>query len=563
MSPRCNPRAARIGAVHGALQPGRLATTFTASQGLLLMIPNMYKIAGELTSFCMHVAARTVATHALSIFGDHSDVMACRQTGFALLCSNSVQEAQDLGCHRPGGDTASRGFRYCTSSTGFAPRTRWPRSRFCRTTDMALIDEEAIAAHRRRALTPDHPVIRGTAQNPDVFFQAREACNPYYLRLPGIVQEVMDEFGPADRPRVSAVRLFRRSGGGARARADGLRRRDGSRDGGLSQSKQGEKVGVLGAAVSPVFRAGLCRRACPRRRRWPCSIAPRSRARWRAALSGRVAALRERLSMQGSRRSTEPRSSAGGTACRPRSSRRRWSRPSSMNWQRRPKNHFTIGINDDVTTRRCRTIRNWDIEPDDVVRASSSVSGRTGRWAPTRTRSRSSARRRTTTPRATSSTTPRSPVRDRFAPAFRAAADSLELPDRSATSSPATSSRFWKNGDARAMAKPGGVFLLNAPYPPEEVWDNLPREVQQQIIDKRAASSMPSTRCGGSRNGMGGRINTIMQTCFFAVSGVLPRDEAIAQIKKAIEKTYGKKGEEMVRRNFAAIDAHAGAICTR
>jgi pyruvate-ferredoxin/flavodoxin oxidoreductase len=274
--------------MHGALQAGSLATTFTASQGLLLMIPNMYKIAGELNCFCMHVAARTLATHALSIFGDHSDVMACRQTGFALLCSNSVQEAHDFACIGQAATLRSR-VPFLHFFDGF--RTSHEVAKIEMLVDdvlRAMMDEEADRRASPAALSPDHPVIRGTAQNPDVFFQAREACSPYYGALPAIVQETMDRFAEAHRPAVSPVRLFRRSAKAERVivlMGSGV---ETARETVEYLNRHGENVGVLSVRLYRPFSmkdfvAMRCRHVDPGdRRARPHQGAGRRR---RAALS--------------------------------------------------------------------------------------------------------------------------------------------------------------------------------------------------------------------------------------------------------------------------------------
>ena len=360
-----------IGAVHGALQAGSLATTFTASQGLLLMIPNLYKIAGELTSFCMHVAARTVATHALSIFGDHSDVMACRQTGFALLCSNSVQEAHDFACIGQAATLKGR-VPFLHFFDGFRTSHEVAKIESLSDDDLrAMLDEEAIAAHRRRALTPDRPVLRGTAQNPDTFFQAREACNPYYLHLPGIVQQVMDEFAArtgrqyhlfdyVGHPQAERVIVLMGSGAEtAQETAEYLHR-------------QGEKVGVLKVRLYRPFSLPDFLAALPTTTK---AIAVLDRTKEPGAVGEPlyldvVTALREGAE-QGFARFVQPPRVIGGryglsskefTPAMVKAVFDELGRPA-------PKNHFTVGIVDDVTHTSLPFDADFDIEPDDVMRA--------------------------------------------------------------------------------------------------------------------------------------------------------------------------------------------------
>ncbi len=270
--PRCSRKAGAAGAVHGALQAGALATTFTASQGLLLMIPNMYKIAGELSPFTMHVTARALATHALSIFGDHSDVMACRQTGFALLCSNSVQEAHDLAAIAHAATLESR-VPFLHFFDGFRTSHEVAKIEELSDDDLrSLISEAAIQAHRQRALTPDRPVLRGTAQNPDVFFQAREAANSFYDACPGIVERLMAALRGADRPPLRPLRVRGRSRGRAGDRDHGLGRGDGARDGGAPRGPRREGGRAQGAALPSVLARRVPGRAAaehaqPRRAR--------------------------------------------------------------------------------------------------------------------------------------------------------------------------------------------------------------------------------------------------------------------------------------------------------
>lgn len=546
-----------IGAVHGALQAGSLATTFTASQGLLLMIPNLYKIAGELTAFCMHVAARTVATHALSIFGDHSDVMACRQTGFALLCSNSVQEAHDFACIAQAATLRAR-VPFLHFFDGF--RTSHEVAKITPLSDAdlhALIDDKAIAAHRRRALTPDRPILRGTAQNPDTFFQAREACNPFYQRLPGIVQQVMDDFarrtGRAYRPfdyvgHPEADRVVVLMGSGAETAQETAERLNG----------HGEKVGVLKVRLYRPFSLPDFLAALPITTR---RIAVLDRTKEPGALGEPlyldvVTALHEIAAQKTSAFVRTPRviggryglSSKEFTPAMVKAVFDELSRPE-------PKNHFTIGIVDDVTHTSLPFDADFDIEPHDLVRAVFFGLGADGTVGANKNSIKiigedtdNHAQGYFVYDSKKSGATTISHLR--FGPRPIRAPYLI----RSANFVACHQFHFLEKFNVLDSAAPKAIFLLNAPYAPEQVWGHLPREVQEQIIAKQLRFYAIDALKVAKEAGMGGRINTIMQTCFFAVSGVLPRAEAIAQIKKAIEKTYGKKGEEIIRRNFAAVD---------
>jgi pyruvate-ferredoxin/flavodoxin oxidoreductase len=549
--------AGAIAAVHGALQAGSLATTFTASQGLLLMIPNMYKIAGELTSFCMHVAARTVATHALSIFGDHSDVMACRQTGFALLCSESVQEAHDFACIGQAATLRAR-VPILHFFDGFRTSHEVAKIKPLGDDDLrALINPEDIKAHRLRALTPDRPVLRGTAQNPDAFFQAREAINPFYQAMPAIVQQVMDRFaqrtgrayhlfdyhGAPDADRVLIL-----MGSGAETACetvDWLR-------------QHGERVGVLRVRLYRPFSLPDFVTALPASTR---AIAVLDRTKEPGAIGEPlyldvVAALYEAAAQGLSHFGAVPRIIGGRYGL----SSKEFT-PAMVKAvfdaisQPRPPNHFTVGIVDDVTHLSLPVDEQFDIEPDDVVRAVFFGLGADGTVGANKNSIKIIGEET-----------------DHYAQGYfvydskksgamtishlRFGPRPIRSPYliRSANFVACHQFGLLDRHDVLEYARPGGVFLLNAPYRPDEVWDRLPREVQEQIIAKRLRFFVIDALKVARDAGMGGRINTIMQTCFFAVSGVLDRERAIKQIKKAIEKTYARKGDEVVRRNFAAVD---------
>jgi pyruvate-ferredoxin/flavodoxin oxidoreductase len=545
------------GSVHGALQAGALTTTFTASQGLLLMIPNLYKIAGELTAFCMHVAARTVATHALSIFGDHSDVMACRGTGFALLASGSVQEAHDLAAVGQAAALASR-VPVLHFFDGF--RTSHEVAKIEELTDddlRALIDESWIQAHRGRALTPDRPVLRGTAQNPDTFFQAREACNPFYDACPSLVEEQMDRlaaqvgrryhlFDYAGHPEAERVIILMGSGAETvHETVDWL-------------VERGEKVGVLKVRLFRPFSVEHFIAALPATVR---SLAVLDRTKEPGAIGDPlhldvVAALRMARESGSSPLQTEPQVIGGryGLSSKefnPAMVKAVFDELAADS----PRARFTVGIMDDVSGSSLPVDPDLDIEPDDRVRAVFFGLGSDGTVGANKN-----------SIKIIGEETPN------FAQGYfvydskKAGAVTIShlrfgpRPIRSAYRIGSASFvachqfSFLERLDVLEYAARGAVFLLNASYGPEEVWDHLPLEVQEQIREKQLRFYVIDAYEAATAAGLGRRINTVMQTCFFAISGVLPRDEAIERIKETIRKSYGVKGQEVVNRNFAAVD---------
>ena len=545
------------GALHGALQAGALSTTFTASQGLLLMIPNMYKIAGELTACTMHVASRALATHALSIFGDHSDVMACRQTGFAMLASGSVQEAHDLACVAHAATLRAR-IPFLHFFDGF--RTSHEESKIEMLSDedlMRMIDHELILAHRQRALTPDNPVIRGTAQNPDTFFQAREACNPFYAACPGTVEEAMKRFALitgrdyrlfdyVGHPK--AERIIVVMGSGAEVAHETVE----------WMAARGEKVGVVKVHLYRPFSVADFAAALPSTVK---AIAVLDRTKEAGAVGDPlymdvIAALQE------AHRNRflpvlEPPEVIGGRfglsskEFNPAMVKRVFNELE----REEPKRHFTLGIVDDVTHTSLDYDSSFDIEPEDVVRAVFFGLGADGTVGANKNSIKIIGEE-------TSNHAQGYFVYDskksggvtishlRFGP--RPIRSSYLI--RKASFVACHQFVFLDRYDVLEYASPGTVFLLNSPYGSEAVWDHLPREVQEQIIEKQLKFYIIDGYEVAKRTGMGVRINTIMQTCFFAISGVLPRDEAIGKIKGAIEKTYSKKGMEVVRKNFEAVD---------
>jgi len=546
------------GAVHGALQAGALATTFTASQGLLLMIPNMYKIAGELTPFAMHVAARTLATHALSIFGDHSDVMACRPTGFALLASASVQEAHDLAAVAHAATLESR-IPFLHFFDGF--RTSHEVAKIQALTDedlRALLSEEAIQAHRARALTPDRPVLRGTAQNPDSFFQAREACNRFYLDCPELVRGILSRlaaltgrsyhlFDYAGHPQAERVIVI--MGSGAETVLETVDHLSGL----------GEKVGVVRVRLYRPFSMEDFLEALPATMR---AVAVMDRTKEPGALGDPlyldvIAALAQGRFTGVHRFREEPVVVGGRYGLSSKEFTPAMVRAIFQELNKdRPGSHFTVGIVDDVTHTSLLHDPAFQIEPEDVFRALFYGLGADGTVGANKN-----------SIKIIGSET------DRFVQGYfvydskKAGAVTVShlrvspRPIRSAYSIESAQFvachqfEFLDRIDVLEHAAPGSVFLLNAPGSAEEVWGRLPREVQEQILEKRIRFFAIDAYAVARESGMGGRINTIMQTCFFAISGVLPREEALAQIKRAIEKTYAKRGPEIVRRNFEAVDS--------
>jgi pyruvate-ferredoxin/flavodoxin oxidoreductase len=546
------------GALHGALQTGALATTFTASQGLLLMIPNMYKIAGELTPAVFHVAARSLAAQALSIFGDHSDVMSARATGVGMLASNSVQEAADLAAIAHAATLESR-VPFIHFFDGFRTSHEVAKIEEVASRDLrALVNEASVRAHRARALSPERPFIRGTAQNPDIYFQAREAANPYYLACPTIVQSVMDRFarltgrqyrlfdyvGVADADRVVIL-----MGSGAEAADETVER----------LLAGGEKVGLLKIRLYRPFSAEDFIRALPASVR-AVAVLDRTKEPGSAGeplYLDVVAAISEAMASGSAPFASAPRIVGGryGLASKEFT-------PAMIKAvfdelvKTRPKNHFTVGIHDDVT----HTSLAWDpaftTEDPQTVRAIFYGLGADGTVGANKNSIKIIGEET-----------------DHYAQGYfvydskKSGSETIShlrfgpRPIRStylierATFIACHQFSLLERLDVLGAAEPGAVFLLNSPHGPDAVWSHLPRTVQAEILAKRLRVFVIDGDRVARETGMGGRVNTIMQTCFFAISGVLPRQEAVAAIKHSIEKTYGKRGEAVVRKNFAAVDA--------
>lgn len=547
--------AGAAGACHGSLQAGSLTTTFTASQGLLLMIPNMYKIAGELSPFVMHVAARSLAYHALSIFGDHTDVMSCRQTGFAMLCSNSVQEAHDMAAIAQTSTLRSR-VPFMHFFDGFRTSHEIKKIKLLSDDDLrALLEGVDYQFNAKHALRPESPVIRGTAQNPDVFFQGREASNKYYDAVPGIVQEEMDKFakisgrqyhiveyyGAADAEQVIVI-----MGSGAETVQETID----------YLNAQGQKLGVLKVHLYRPFPAKAFVAALPK--------------------SAKVVSVLDRTKESGATGeplyldvvATLAQAAAAGEISMPKILGGRYGLSSkeftpgmvkavfdnavSAN----PVNGFSVGVNDDVTHKSLAYDDSIDTEGKDVVRAVFFGLGADGTVGANKNSikiiaedagkygqgyfvydSRKSGSMTTSHLRFSDN-----PIKSAY---LINKADFVACHQF----------QFMNKVDILGIAKPGATFLLNAPYDANEVWNHLTYEVQKQIIDKKLKFYTINAVEVARETGMGQRINTIMQACFFAISNILPREQAIAEIKNAIKKTYSKKGDAIVQKNFAAVDA--------
>jgi len=545
------------GAIHGALQAGALATTFTASQGLLLMIPNMYKIAGELTPAVFHVAARSLAAQGLSIFGDHSDVMAARATGLALLSSSNVQEAHDLAAVAHASTLASR-VPFIHFFDGF--RTSHEINKIEQLSDddlRAMIDDDLVRAHRTRALSPDHPFIRGTAQNPDVYFQARETVNPYYLACPEIVQGAMDTLAELTGRQYSlfeydgapdAERIIVMMGSGAEtARATARYLVD-----------RGEKVGVVTVHLYRPFSVEHFVRALPATVQ---SIAVLDRTKEPGSAGEPlyldvVAAISEAHSQGITSFARIPRVIGGRYGL---SSKEFTPAMVQGVYEElrisQPKRHFTIGINDDVTRTSLTYDPTFSIEHDDTVRCVFWGLGSDGTVGANKNSIKiigedtdNFAQGYFVYDSKKSGSVTISHLR--FGPQPIRAPYLIEQANFVACHQ----FSFLERLDVLKQAIPGGIFLLNSAYGPDDVWAHLPVEVQQAITEKQLRFYVIDADHVARDTGMGGRVNTIMQTCFFAISGVLPREQAIDAIKQSIKKTYGKRGEAVVQRNFQAVD---------
>jgi len=537
-------------AVHGAMQAGALTTTFTASQGLLLMIPTMFKIAGELTSTVFHVSARSLACHALSIFGDHSDVMSVRQTGFALLASSSVQEAMDCAMIAHAATLESR-IPFLHFFDGF--RTSHEVAKVHQLTDeqiRSMMDENQVLSHRSRAMTPEKPVVRGTAQNPDVYFQGREVQNPFYAACANIVQNTMDRFAQLTGRSYQlfdyvgapdAERIILLMGSGADTAVEAVE----------ALNKAGERVGAIKVHLYRPFSGQHLLAAIPKTVR---RIAVLDRTKEPGAMgepmyldvvNAMFEAGKKDILVVGGRYGLSSKEFT------PSMIKAVYENLAATT----PRNHFTVGIEDDVTHTSLEVDDSFSTEAPDVVRAMFYGLGSDGTVGANKNSIKIIGEET-----------------DNFAQGYfvydskKAGAitvSHLRFGPRPIQSQylvnqanfvACHSFPLLERYDMLADSIPGSVFLLNAPFSQDEVWDQLPVEVQRQIVDKKLKLYCIDAYEVARRTGMGARINTIMQTCFFAISGVLPKDEAIAKIKDAIKKTYGKKGDEIVKQNWQAVD---------
>lgn len=545
------------GTVHGSLQAGALTTTFTASQGLLLKIPNMFKIAGELTSTVFNISARALATHALSIFGDHSDIMSARTTGFAFLGAASVQEVMDLGIIAQASTLTSR-VPFLHFFDGF--RTSHEESKIEIVSDdimRQMITDDLVKAHRERALTPDRPVIRGTAQNPDVFFQNRETVNPYYNVCADLVQEQMDKFAALTGRQYQVFQYY----GDPQAErvvvlmASGCETASETVD---YLNKAGEKVGIIKVRLYRPFDVKRFMEALPVTTK---AIAVLDRTKEPGAVSEPlhtdvVHALFEGLNLGYGSLKTMPKVVGGRYGLSSKEFTPAMVKAVFDNIKLdAPKNHFTIGINDDVTHTSLEFDPDFSVEADNVVRALFYGLGSDGTVGANKnsikiigenTENYAQGYFVYDSKKAGTLTVSHlrfgpSPIR---APYLVTKANFVACHQ----------TVFLEKYNMTQYLIPGGVFLINSPFSAEEVWDKLPRAAQKDILDKKLKVYTIDAQSVAEASGMGRRINTVMQVCFFAISGVLPRDEAIAAIKESIITTYGRKGEEVVNMNLKAVD---------
>jgi pyruvate-ferredoxin/flavodoxin oxidoreductase len=543
--------AGAAGAIHGALQGGALASTFTCSQGLLLMIPNMYKIAGELTPVVFHIAARALATHALSIFGDHSDVMATRSTGFAQLFGNSPQQAMDMALIATASSLKAR-IPFLNIFDGF--RTSHELNQVQVIDDEVIrqiIDEEDVNEQRQRSLNPAHPFVRGTAQNPDVFFQSREAANKYYYNVPEIVEGMMQKFQHLTgrsyqlfeyhgHPRAERIIVIMGSGSGPVQEVTDY----------LNQS--GQRVGYVHVHLYRPFSVKHFIHAIPSTVE---SIAVLDRCKEPGAIGEPlymdvINALHREWKDQmpvviGGRYGLASKEFNAGMA------KAVFEELKKEN----PKNSFTIGIEDDVTFTSLAWEKDFSLERQHLFRGLFFGLGADGTVSANKNTIKIIGE-----------------VTDDYVQGYfvydSKKSGSLTVSHLRFSQNPIHSTylinsanfiachhfNYLKKYDVLKDAQEGATFLLNAPYPAEEVWDHLPGKIQEEIINKKLKFYVINASKVAKETGMGSRINSVLQTCFFAISNVMPKEEAIRHIKSAIKKTYGRKGEEIVQKNFRAVD---------
>jgi len=553
--------AGAIGAVHGAVMAGTLATTFTSSQGLLLMIPNMFKLAGELSCFVMHVAARTVATHALSIFGDHSDVMACRSTGFAMLSSNSVQEAHDMALIATAATLQAR-VPFVHFFDGF--RTSHEVSTISPLPDdvlKAMIPDELVTRMRARSLSPDKPTIRGTAQNPDTFFQAREACNPFYDTVPFIVSEQMAKFAQLTG---RTYKLYEYIGHPEAehvivAMGSGCETIEQTIDALQAEHKGNAKIGLLKVRMYRPFAVSDFIHALPSTTK-RIAVLDRTKepgaageplyqdtvtALFQASQAGVLHMGQVPLVIRG-------RYGISSKEFTPAMVKAVYDELVKEH----PQSEFTVGINDDITRLSLKYDPNYSTEGSDVTRAVFFGLGSDGTVGANKNSIKIIGDETDLFGQGyfvydskKSGTMTISHLR--FGPKMIRSPYLISQANFVACHQ----FQFASQKEMLDVAANGAVFLINAPFGAEEVWDHLPVEAQREVINRKLKLYTIDAVKVAKNAGMGGRINTIMQTCFFAISGILPKDEAIAKIKKAIEKTYGRRGQDVVQKNYAAVDA--------
>jgi len=552
------------GAVHGALTAGALTTTFTASQGLLLMIPNMYKIAGELLPTCFHVAARSLAAQALSIFGDHSDITAARATGFGFLASGSIQEVHDMALIGTAASLESR-VPFVHFFDGFRSSHEIQKIEKLNREDLgAVIDDEAVLAHRGRGMSPDHPVLRGTAQNPDVFFQGRESVNPYYVKTPQVVQDVMDRFAKVVGRQYHLFDYFGAEdaeyvvvlmGSGAEAAHEAVD---------YMVEEMGEKVGVVKVRLFRPFDNKALINAIPDSVK---GIAVLDRTKEPGA-GGEplyldiVLAFNEAVS-DGDIKSM-PKIVGGRYGLSSKEFTPAMVKGVFDNLAKdKPKNHFTVGIYDDVTDTSLEWDPDFSTEGEDVHRMMFWGLGADGTVGANKNSikiigkatdnycqgffvydSKKSGARTISHLRFS-----KKPIRSTY---LINKADFVACHNFS----------FLERYDMLTPLEKGGTFLLNSPYAADEVWDHMPREVQQQLVDKAAKFYVIDATSIAKQVGLGGRINVIMQAAFFQISGVLPEEQAMEMIEAAVEDTYGLKGAKVVDMNIKAAEIAVDRIET-
>jgi len=546
------------GAVHGTLQTGSLTTTFTSSQGLLLMIPNMFKIAGEQTSTVFHIAARSVATHALSIFGDHSDVMATRSTGWAMLFANSVQEVMDFALIAQASTLRSR-IPFLHVFDGFRTSHEVMKiEKLSEDTIRGMIDERLVRAHRGRALTPDHPVMRGSAQNPDVFFQSRERANSLYLETPAIVEAEMKRFASLTGRQYrlfdyvgapDAERVIVMMGSGCEATEETV----------AALRADGEKVGLLKVRLYRPFSVERLVAALPRTVK-ALAVLDRTKEPGSAGeplYQDVVTAISEEAANCAPDFALSPRVIGGryGLASKEFTPAMVKAVFDELD-EEKPKNHFSVGIVDDVTFTSLAVDPDFDIEPEDQVRAMFWGLGADGTVSANKNSIKIIGEE---TPNYAQGyfvyDSKKSGAMTVSHLRFGAQPIKSTYLVQRANFIAVHQFNFLERYPVLETAVAGATLLLNSPYDADEVWLQLPRLVQQTIIDKHIKVYSINANAVANEAQLGNRINTIMQTCFFAISGVLPRAEAIEKIKQSIRKTYGKRGEPVVRQNFAAVDA--------